>query len=426
MPDSLGARLRRQREDRQIDLISISHQTKIKLALLEALERDDVSQWPSGIFRRAYIRAYAHIIGLDPDVVVREFLEVHPDPGDVFLAAGEELSSDDPSRKDAPPPMRLRYIVDSAIESLARLRRASAGEGKTPVDPSPGAVRPVHRELPVEGVPQNVRVAGGARDDEIAAPESDDDTVPFLPVPAAARSPQPMRIPVPVDDRAAASGPPTPAVQDDVATDVDRVPSSELQRTRKAGEAALLTVQEANDSALETLAGLCTEFGVVTDRSKVQLLLQNTARALDAAGLIVWLWDEAAAELRPALAYGYPDKILAHLPTVRRDADNATAAAFRSATSCEMRATAHASAALVVPLLIPGDCAGVLAIELNPGLQPTRTVRASAKILASALTQLVLRSQSADRDAPSEPAGPPAAPLGTPLRPGTRRLSDAV
>src|SRR5687768_13033917 len=96
MPDSFGARLRQRREERQIDLIAISEQTKIKLALLESLERDDVSHWPSGIFRRAYIRAYAQMIGLDPDVVVREFLEVHPDPGDAFVitaaaaAAAEE------------------------------------------------------------------------------------------------------------------------------------------------------------------------------------------------------------------------------------------------------------------------------------------------------------------------------------------------
>ena len=57
MPDSFGARLRQRREERQIDLIAISEQTKIKLQLLEALERDDVSHWPSGIFRRAYMRS---------------------------------------------------------------------------------------------------------------------------------------------------------------------------------------------------------------------------------------------------------------------------------------------------------------------------------------------------------------------------------
>ena len=75
MLEKLGARLRQRREEQQIALSTIAEQTKIKLSLLEELERDDVSHWPTGIFRRAFIRAYALAIGLDPDVIVREFLE---------------------------------------------------------------------------------------------------------------------------------------------------------------------------------------------------------------------------------------------------------------------------------------------------------------------------------------------------------------
>src|SRR6266571_1621198 len=87
MSESFGARLRQQRERQQIALITIAEQTKIKLSLLDALERDDVSHWPAGIFRRAFIRAYAHAIGLEPDVVLREFLELYPDPFAVDEAA---------------------------------------------------------------------------------------------------------------------------------------------------------------------------------------------------------------------------------------------------------------------------------------------------------------------------------------------------
>ena len=83
MPESFGARLRQRREQQQIGLGTIAEQTKIKQSLLEALERGDVSQWPSGIFRRAFIRAYAQAIGLEPDIVVREFLDLYPDPAEV-------------------------------------------------------------------------------------------------------------------------------------------------------------------------------------------------------------------------------------------------------------------------------------------------------------------------------------------------------
>jgi hypothetical protein len=78
--DSLCTRLRRERERRQIPLSSISANTKISASLFEALERGDVSRWPAGIYRRSFVRAYAKAIGLDSDVVAREFAEEFPDP----------------------------------------------------------------------------------------------------------------------------------------------------------------------------------------------------------------------------------------------------------------------------------------------------------------------------------------------------------
>src|SRR4029077_18264381 len=109
LPESFGARLRQRRERQHIALATIAEQTKIKLSLLEALERDDVSRWPSGIFRRAFVRAYAQAIGLDPDVVVREFLELYPDPIEVTVAGVAIGLDDNPVSANEPPPTRFRY-----------------------------------------------------------------------------------------------------------------------------------------------------------------------------------------------------------------------------------------------------------------------------------------------------------------------------
>jgi transcriptional regulator with XRE-family HTH domain len=79
MIDSFGSRLRHHRERRQISLAEIAARTKIKASLFEALERDDISQWPAGIFGRSFMRAYAVAIGLEPEQMVREFLEQFPD-----------------------------------------------------------------------------------------------------------------------------------------------------------------------------------------------------------------------------------------------------------------------------------------------------------------------------------------------------------
>ena len=89
---SFGSRLRHERERRQIALKSIAESTKINIALLEGLERDDVSRWPSGIFRKSFIRSYADAIGLDADAVVREFVELYPDPLESEVNAPSAIS----------------------------------------------------------------------------------------------------------------------------------------------------------------------------------------------------------------------------------------------------------------------------------------------------------------------------------------------
>ncbi|MGH9371986.1 MAG: GAF domain-containing protein, partial [Vicinamibacterales bacterium] len=182
-------------------------------------------------------------------------------------------------------------------------------------------------------------------------------------------------------------------------------------------DAATIETQASMESRLQAVAHLCTEFGRVGGRDEILLLLEDAARALDATGLIVWLWDESSEELRPALVHGYSNSVLAHLPTVRRDADNATAAAFRSANTCEVAASAQATGALVVPLLTPEGCAGVLAVELEPGIQPVGSPRATAMILAAALAQLVHRSRPAAQRPHGDRTVPATGKFGPPVRP---------
>lgn len=301
MPESFGARLRQRRERQQIALATIAERTKIKLSLLEALEQDDVSHWPAGIFRRAFIRAYAHAIGLEPAVVVREFLEFHPDPIEVVMTVSAIAPGVDGAGVSAGPPTRLRYLVGSAIGSLSRLRL---------------------------GIVQRRRSAA-----------------------------------------------------EDLAAAADRT------------SVKALAPSEPN---LLATAHLCTELGRVDETREAAPLLQEAARILEAVGLIVWVWDPQATELRPALAHGYSDKVLAQLPRVTRDTDNATAAAFRSAQTCVVNASNLASGALVVPLMTPVGCVGVLAIELQHGSEQRESVRALVTIFAAQLARLVRAARPAE------------------------------
>ena len=101
--DSFGGRLRHERERRQIALKSIAESTKISIALLEGLERDDVSRWPSGIFRKSFVRSYAEAIGVNADATVREFIERYPDPLEVDIAAPPAVSRPLPTAQAISP-----------------------------------------------------------------------------------------------------------------------------------------------------------------------------------------------------------------------------------------------------------------------------------------------------------------------------------
>ncbi len=73
-----GTTLRQARERRGVSLREISNTTKISFPALEALERNDISRLPGGIFSRAFVRAYAQSVGLDPEETVRDFVAAFP------------------------------------------------------------------------------------------------------------------------------------------------------------------------------------------------------------------------------------------------------------------------------------------------------------------------------------------------------------
>ncbi len=320
MLDSFGARLRQRREGQAIALATIAEQTKIKLSLLEALERDDVSRWPTGIFRRAYIRAYAQAIGLNPDVVVREFLDVHPEPNEVFETFSAAAVAAGRAHLDAGPPTRLRHILGSAFGSLRRGRNPAARE-----------------PLPADGGPAD-------------EPER---THGHCPGPAG------------------------------------RSPAVQLGASNAVAAPAAPNASMPLEVDFMAVARVCTELGRAETRNHVQISLQEVAKLFDASGLIAWVWDDLYAELRPVLVHGYSDRVVAQLPAVTRDSDNATAAAFRSGQMCVVNGREGTSGALAVPLLAPGGCAGVLAVELQHGGEQARSIHAAATILAAVLAQLI-------------------------------------
>src|SRR5881392_3832019 len=77
-PGDFGRNLREARERRGVSLRQIANATKIGMSALEALERNDISRLPGGIFSRAFVRSYAAEIGLDPEATIQEFIAQFP------------------------------------------------------------------------------------------------------------------------------------------------------------------------------------------------------------------------------------------------------------------------------------------------------------------------------------------------------------
>jgi transcriptional regulator with XRE-family HTH domain len=76
--EAFGPNLRRRRVREGISLEEIARHTHVSIEMWEAMERNDFSQWPSGISARAFIREYAVAIGVDPSEAVNDFCRWFP------------------------------------------------------------------------------------------------------------------------------------------------------------------------------------------------------------------------------------------------------------------------------------------------------------------------------------------------------------
>ena len=138
-----GARLREARERRAISLRVIADATKISVRVLQALEANEISCLPGGIFSRGFVRAYALEVGLDPEETIAEFItrfpvetvtQGHPRT----RALVDELDAD--SRRGTWPIIgRVALIVVPALALLAYLGLSGRHVSAVPVQSASAA-----------------------------------------------------------------------------------------------------------------------------------------------------------------------------------------------------------------------------------------------------------------------------------------------
>jgi cytoskeleton protein RodZ len=133
-----GQKLRAARERRGVSLRDISERTKFSVSAIEAIERNDASRLPGGIFARAFVRSYAAEVGLDPEATVREFItrfDVEPPPSALVEGDAPDVEA---GARPALTPTILKLVAISLVAAaiilyFTRIRRDD-GSTATPSD----------------------------------------------------------------------------------------------------------------------------------------------------------------------------------------------------------------------------------------------------------------------------------------------------
>lgn len=97
--NSLGAQLRRAREERGITLREVSDYTRISMRHLEAIESDSYKNLPGGLFNRSFIKAYAKHVNFDERAALEAYARAAREHG---VASDEAVTS----------PIRSRIYMD--------------------------------------------------------------------------------------------------------------------------------------------------------------------------------------------------------------------------------------------------------------------------------------------------------------------------
>jgi hypothetical protein len=180
-----------------------------------------------------------------------------------------------------------------------------------------------------------------------------------------------------------------PAVIESTPALPSAIDSFDLGAALDAREAAPVPRPAPMPPELSDVADVCAQLARLSDTTTLPVLLQRTALALDASGVVLWLADASGAELTAVAAHGYAPNVLTRMGALGRDAENVTAAAFRTGLLQIVKADAMSNGAIAAPLVNQGGCIGVMSAEVRHEgeVQPAR--QAIATIVAAQLATLV-------------------------------------
>lgn len=145
-----GQMLREARERRGVSLRQIANATKISVGVLEALERNDISKLPGGIFGRAFVRSYAIEVGLDPEATIQVFIAQFPNDSVIAGHPTSDLVEDHVAvDSDQQTAGTFLWLIAIAVPIAAGLLYfATLGRHTAPAAAPPAAAAPAREPEP--------------------------------------------------------------------------------------------------------------------------------------------------------------------------------------------------------------------------------------------------------------------------------------
>lgn len=307
-----GETLRTAREQRGLDVADVARQLNLTAQSVRRIEAGEFSQLPGATFTRGYVRAYAKLLGLEPDRLVAEF-----DQFTGSQAEGSKVSN--LQQIEAPVRPAQRLIKPLSVVFMLALGGLSflwwQAQQPQPVAESPLAVIE-HVEVEVADGSTEIHPLDEPEDQARALALSGQDSL--LPAEAPVGEPGPV---VEAAGSPASQGEGTPAVEPAAepvaaaAAPAEAVPAAQTAATPSAAEPAAAAPAMAPGEALVELSFTASCWIRLTDANGKELLggLRHSGEQLQAIGkapLELHLGFARGAQLK---VNGQPYDITPHL-----------------------------------------------------------------------------------------------------------------
>jgi transcriptional regulator with XRE-family HTH domain len=136
LSDDIGGRLRRARECRGLSLADAARLTKLSVSVLQAIERNDFTRLPGGMFRKAYVRTLATEFGLNPNEIAADYCARFEPPVEPTAVLNHDSAEEKWVRQLTPSPQRsivtLAAIAAPAIAWF--MLQSGSVAAKVPLD----------------------------------------------------------------------------------------------------------------------------------------------------------------------------------------------------------------------------------------------------------------------------------------------------